>query len=367
MKKIQKMFIYLFLLLALLAGGVFLFMQMPVFGRNPSGARQARIEQSPNYREGAFQNLHPTEVQREGVSYWEMMKEFAKQKPDVKPNKRIPSVRTDLTQLSGEAPQLVWFGHSSYLIHSKGFTLVVDPVLSEYASPVPLFGKAFEGANEYQPADFPPIDALILTHDHYDHLDYPTVKALIPKVKHFYVSLGVGEHLELWGVAADKITELDWGQSHILMDSISLRATPARHFTGRGFVRGKTLWSSFVLDLHGYRLFLGGDSGYDTHFKQIGEQYGPFDLAILENGQYGKDWPLIHTFPEETAQVAQDLKAKALLPVHWGKFVLANHGWTEPIERLLKASEGRPYVLATPRIGEVLEIGKPSPQQTWWR
>lgn len=361
------MLFYLFLTLVLLAVGGWLFMQMPVFGRNPTGARLARIEQSPQYRDGSFQNLHPTDVQREGTSYWEMTMEFLRQKPDVQPSGRVPSVRTNLTQLSGSAPQLVWFGHSSYLIRSQDFTMLVDPVLSGYASPISLFGKAFDGANDYQPADFPVIDALLLTHDHYDHLDYATIVQMIPKTKHFYVSLGVGEHLERWGVAADRITELEWGQYQAIADSIGLRATPARHFTGRGFVRGKTLWSSFVLDLHGYRLFLGGDSGYDTHFKQIGDQYGPFDLAILENGQYGKDWPLIHTFPEETAQAAQDLKAKVLLPVHWGKFVLANHGWTEPIERLLKASEGRSYTLTTPRIGEVLTLGAAYPQQTWWR
>mgnify|MGYP002653050535 CR=1 FL=1 len=213
----------------------------------------------------------------------------------------------------------------------------------------------------------PAIDLLVLTHDHYDHLDYTTIKALAPRVRRFCTALGVGAHLERWGIPAEKITEFDWWETQPVAEATTLTAVPARHFSGRSLQRGKTLWTAFVLKLHGYSLFLGGDSGYDDQFKKIGDQYGPFDLAILECGQYGRDWPNIHMFPEETAQAAQDLRAATLLPVHWGKFVLANHPWNEPIERLVKRATEQQLPLATPRIGEPVRLGATYPQTVWWR
>jgi L-ascorbate metabolism protein UlaG (beta-lactamase superfamily) len=316
-----------------------------------------------------------------------MLKEYRNRPKDTAPPRPLPSVRTDLGALSSNHPVIVWFGHSSYLVKVKGFHILVDPVFSGNASPVSFFARAFPGADVYGVKDMPPIDLLLLTHDHYDHLDYKTVLELAPGVRHICTSLGVGSHLEYWGIPAEKITELDWGESWS-SGHLTLTATPARHFSGRTVKRGQTLWSSFVLKIAGatdggnqgmpgaagggnegmpgYSLFLGGDSGYETHFKDIGREYGPFDIAILECGQYGVNWPYIHMMPEQTLAAAMDLGAKHLLPVHWGKFTLSLHPWNEPIRRLTAAAAGHALPLTTPRIGEPVILGKSYPQERWW-
>jgi len=178
--------------------------------------------------------------------------------------------------------------------------------------------------------------------------------------------LGVGAHLEAWGVRPSQITELDWWETMTVAPDSQLVATPARHFSGRRLDRNRTLWASYVLYLPGYRLFLGGDSGYDAQFQRIGEAYGPFDLAILECGQYGQDWPQIHMTPEQTVQAAVDLRAKVLLPVHWGKFVLANHAWDEPIRRVWGAAAIASLPVVSPRIGEPFQLGAEPASALWW-
>ncbi|MBE7173527.1 MAG: MBL fold metallo-hydrolase [Williamsia sp.] len=337
-----------------------------VFGKTPSGKRLARIMQSPNYKNGSFQNIEPTEVLREGASYMRMLRNFFNRPVTVKPPAALHPVKTDLRQPAGERPLVTWFGHSSYFIRSKNFNILVDPVFSGHASPVSFFGAAFKGTDAYTPEDFPSIDVLLITHDHYDHLDYSTILRLAPMVKQFVTSLGVGAHLEYWGIDAARITELDWWENKTLAPGINITATPARHFSGRMFVRNKTLWSSFVLQLPGYRLFLGGDSGYDAQFKQTGKTHGPFDLAILECGQYGDDWPSIHMKPEETVQAAQDLQARVLMPVHWGKFVLALHPWNEPVKRVVAAAEKAGLPVTTLQIGETYGVGDAVRMERWW-
>lgn len=366
MRLLKRLMIATVLVLAALALFVFLFLQQRVFGADPAEKRLARIRSSKNYRDGSFQNLSPTDVMREGASYIAMMGDYLNKSPINTPTSPLPSVRTDLNALPDEKPTVVWFGHSSYLIKSKGVTVLMDPVFSGHASPVSFFGKSFPGSDAYSAADMPPVDGLILSHDHYDHLDYRTITQLVPKVKKFYTALGVGAHLERWGVPANRIVELDWWEGQTIGDGIRLTATPTRHFSGRRLTRGKTLWASFVLTIHGYTLYLGGDSGYDTHFADIGVKYGPFDLAIIECGQYGTDWPLIHMFPEQVVTAAQDLRAKTLLPVHWGKFALAYHAWNEPIRRLTKRAAEQDLVVTTPKIGEPLVIGSIYPREVWW-
>ncbi|GAB4023869.1 MBL fold metallo-hydrolase [Spirosoma koreense] len=359
------MLLTLLILIGLAAAGYIFTLQSP-FGRDPADARLDRIKHSPNYRDGAFQNLEPTGVMRQDASYRDMLMDFFNKPKDNVPPKPIPSVRTDLKALSDEKPTVVWFGHSSYLIKSQGVTLLVDPVFSGYASPVSFFGKSYPGSDVYSMDDMPAIDMLVLSHDHFDHLDYQTITKLIPKVKKFYTALGVGAHLERWGVPADRIVEFDWWESQQVAPDIQLTAVPARHFSGRTFTRGKTLWTAYALKLHGYSLYLGGDSGYGTHFQEIGAKYGPFDLAILECGQYGRDWPNIHMFPEEVAKAATDLRAKTILPVHWAKFSLSNHSWNEPIRRLMKTVEQTHQDVTTPRIGEPVVVTASYPKTVWW-
>lgn len=367
MTKTKKAMIITSFILISLALGIFFFLKRDTFGTNPEGNRLKRIAASPNYINGSFQNLSPTEVTLKGASFFKMLKDYFNKSKNTLPDHPIPSVKTDLTKLSEaeDKPVIVWFGHSSYLIKSKGKNILVDPVFSGYASPVSFFGKAFEGSNTYSSSDMPNIDALIITHDHYDHLDYETVKQLQSKVKKVYTPLGVGAHLELWGFDKNQIEEFDWWDAKKVSEDMELIATPARHFSGRSFTRGKTLWASFVLKIDGYTLFIGGDSGYDSHFKTIGQKYGPFDLAILECGQYGKNWPYIHMLPEETVQAAKDLNTKTVLPVHWAKFVLALHDWNEPIKRFTHQAEKENVKYTTPLIGEVIVVDSLYPHKKW--
>jgi L-ascorbate metabolism protein UlaG (beta-lactamase superfamily) len=224
--------------------------------------------------------------------------------------------------------------------------------------------KAFAGSNIYTAEDMPEIDLLLITHDHYDHLDVPTLRKLAPKVKSAVTSLGVGGVLQtlLPGVP---VTELDWWESTSI-DGIHLTACPARHFSGRSIRRNMSLWSSFAITLSGFSLYAGGDSGYDSFFKDIGARLGPFDIAILECGQYNTMWPMIHMMPEETAQAAKDLQAKWLLPVHWSKFALALHAWNEPVRRVKLAAEKLSVNVTTPKIGEPVVLNERYPQQAWW-
>lgn len=363
---LRKIMQILLLLIIILGLTTYLFLQQKVFGKNPTGTRLTRIEKSPNYRDGFFQNQSVTEVMSEGASTLGTMWKFLNKTKNVEPQQIMPSIKTDLINLADDKPTIVWFGHSSYLIKSKGFTILMDPVFSGSASPVSFFGKSFAGSDVYNVDDMPKIDMLILSHDHYDHLDYETITKLIPKVKKFYTALGVGEHLEHWGVKPENIVEFDWWENQQISPNISITATPARHFSGRGFTRAKSLWASYVLKIHGYNLFLGGDSGYDKHFKIIGDKFGPFDIAFLENGQYNMDWHAIHTLPEETAQAAKNLNTKVLMPVHWGKFVLAFHDWNEPISDLKKIMDKQNIKLTTPLIGEPVVLDGVYPDKIWW-
>ena len=336
------------------------------FGSKPEGDRLQRIKNSPNYRDGSFKNVEETSVNPNDVSMFTILKKMILRPSSVRPSSELPNVKTDLKNLDPEKPQLVWFGHSSYLLQLRGYKILVDPVFSGNASPFRFFGKAFDGADHFDAEDFPQIDLLILTHDHYDHLDYPTIKKLIPKVKKIVTSLGVGAHLETWGVKNDKILELDWWETAGIDKDVNLTATPSRHFSGRSFKRAQTLWSSFVLEIFEFRIFIGGDSGYDGTFKEIGEKLGPFDLAMLECGQYGKYWPQIHMFPEQTVQAAQDLKVKKAVPVHWGKFVLSYHPWNNSIQRFVQAAQKAGLDHFSPQIGEPVDFTAEYIQEPWW-
>lgn len=340
-------------------------MQQKSFGKNPSGKRLERIQQSPHYKNGKF--VVQPEIARspKNAPMGRILREFLK-KHITSPTFIIPTVQSDLKRVVTTRPVVIWFGHSSYLIKVDGKNILVDPVLSERTSPVTYLGsRNFEGTKLFNAADFPEIDILIITHDHYDHLDYQSMLDLKPKIKKIVTSLGVGSHLEYWGYEAQIITELDWGEA-ITVDGVSLRATPAIHFSGRGLVRDKTFWSSFVLQTATFNAFIGGDSGYAEHYKKIGQMYGPFDIAMLECGQYNELWSDIHQMPEQTALAAADLNAKLLLPVHWGKFALGFHEWDEPIKRVEAAAEQLGIPITTPRIGELVIVDSIYPKEQWW-
>lgn len=355
-------------IIAILILAVVVYTRQPQFGSAASGERLERIKKSPAFRDGTFQNVNKTPQLAEGQTIAKVMfRFFFKKGPRRVPVDIIPSVKTDLLNLPANENILVWFGHSSYFMQIDGKRFLVDPVFSGNASPLPGTNKSFKGSDIYTVDDLPAIDYLVITHDHYDHLDYKTVKALKNKAGKVICGLGVGAHLERWGYAPNNIFENDRDASFELAPGFTITTAPARHFSGRGFSRNKTLWLSFILRTPSLNIYLGGDSGYDTHFAEIGNKSGPFDLVILENGQYNLAWPYIHAMPEEVIKAAQELKAKRLLPVHFGKFAMADHPWDEPIIKVAAFNKHYNIPLATPMIGEIVRLNDiHQPFKQWW-
>jgi L-ascorbate metabolism protein UlaG (beta-lactamase superfamily) len=331
-------------------------------GKNPEGEALARLEALPNYKNGAFQNLakRPDST----IKHNRLPSIFRSREP-IRPSSGLPWVKTNLKTLSATAPTVVWFGHSSLLIKTGQGNVLIDPIFSNHAGPVPGLVKAFKGTKHYHASDMPRIDVLIISHDHYDHLDYRTLKELKDNIKTAIVPMGVGSHLIYWGFDPKKIIELNWNQSITLPGGLRVTATPAQHQSKRRFnQKNKTLWASYVIQAGHYRLFYGGDGGYGSHFKQIGQQYGPFDLALLECGQYGR--PYVHLGLGQTAQAAVDLHARLLQPIHWAKFPEADHPWNEPIKTLLPAAAKLGIQVNVPLIGEPYTLGDPPRQTVWW-
>jgi L-ascorbate metabolism protein UlaG (beta-lactamase superfamily) len=358
---------YLLVLIAFISLAIWLFMQQPQFGKLPSGKRLELIKRSPNYKNGQFQNIDFTPNLAEGVTMFTVIRKFFFGKSKHRrPPGALPSKKADLLNLNPDNNNLVWFGHSSYFIQVDGKKILVDPVFSGAASPLSFTTKSFQGGDVFITDDFPEIDYLFLSHDHWDHLDYKTVIKLRPKVKQVITSLGTGAHLEHWGYDKNKIIEKDWDEKIVLGNGFIVYTAAGRHFAGRTFKRNRSLWLSFVLQTPSMKLFLGGDSGYDTHFKEIGDKYGPFDLAILECGQYNAYWKYIHMMPEETVQAGIDLKAKKILPVHWGKFSLSMHAWDEPIKRITVEAAKKQVHLIHPMIGENVALDNPGQSANWW-
>jgi L-ascorbate metabolism protein UlaG (beta-lactamase superfamily) len=356
------------LLFSLIFAALYFWLKQPKFGKLPFGKRLDRIQNSPNYKDGKFHNLTFTPDLTEGETYFRIIKKvlFERDKRN-KPKDRIPSQKTDLLNLDQNENVLVWFGHSSYFIQAEGKKILVDPVFSGAASPIKATTRSFPGSDIYTIDDIPEIDFLFLSHDHYDHLDYETIIGLKSKVKKIITGLGTASHLEYWGFNTKIIIEKDWNEQIDLGEGFMVNTTPARHFAGRLFKRNRALWMSFVLQTPKRKIYLGGDSGFDTHFEAIGNQFGPFDLVILECGQYNESWKYIHMFPEELIIASKNLKAKALMPVHWGKFALANHAWDEPIIKVSEAAEKENLPLVTPMIGQKVNLDSAGTFEKWWK
>lgn len=341
-----------------------------VFGAEAKGKRLERMQQSRHYKDNQFQNLSYTPSLAEGYTFPKVLYDFffKKKNPLLKPLNNIPSIHTDLKNIPKDQDVFVWLGHSSYYIQTDGVSFLIDPVLSLYGSPFKFFNKAFTGADIFKPEDIPVLDYLVITHDHYDHLDYPTIKAIKNRVNTVILPLGVGAHLERWGYRPDQLIEEEWGDDAVLKSEIKITFTPARHFSGRKVKRNVTLWTSYVLETPTKKIFLGGDSGYDTHFKMIGDKYGPFDYAIIENGQYNQAWKYIHALPEDVIQASIDVNAKNIIPVHSSKFALALHAWNEPLEKVTSLGKEKNLTILTPMIGEPLDLNKTDHQfKAWWK
>ncbi|MDO4813904.1 MAG: MBL fold metallo-hydrolase [Gemella sp.] len=331
-----------------------------------------QLRDSKYYIQGKFRNIEEHPILTEGVTLFDILKEeYIKKKPfvETQPSNEVPFKKTDLFRLAEneEKDYLIWFGHSSYLLSIEGIRFLIDPVLSGNASPIYKGTPAFKGADYYKDSMLPEIDYLLITHDHYDHLDYKTVKNLIPKVKNIVCPLGVAKHLQYWGYEKKVIKELDWGQSLKIKEQMNLSFEMTNHSSGRLLKFDQSLWGSYILQSKGKNIYLGGDSCYGEHYKKQGEKYGNFDLVLLENGQYNKLWKYSHLFPEETLQAAKDLNAKYLFPIHNSKFKLSSHAWNEPLKEVVRINKEKFNInLVTPQIGEVLYLDELNREFSSW-
>lgn len=354
--------------IAVLAAAVIIFLHSPSFGRLPSGDRLRIIEASANYANGTFQNQIPTSTMNKEHGYlsgiFEML--FGADKRAV-PEAIIPTAKTKLSLLPRDEDFVIWMGHSSLYIQLDGLKILVDPVFNSYASPVPFVNRLFKGTDIYSVEDMPEIDILLITHDHWDHLDYATVTALKPKVKQVVCPLGVGAHFERWNYDLKIIKETNWDTS-TLLNTLTIHTLPARHFSGRSLVGNKALWASYLLQTHGCTIYLSGDTGYGPHFSEIGERFGEVDLAVMENGQYNaRRWPAIHMLPEQVITAAEELHSKKVLPIHAGKFSISMHAWDEPYEAVYELSQNTGIQLLTPMIGQPVYMNREQNFSQWWK
>lgn len=344
----------IFTIIGLLALSGAVFMNLSRFGKLPSGERMKRIELSPNYRNGEFRNQSLTPQLTSDKSRLRTMLDFLFEKREGnRPTKAIAAQKNDLKNLPADKNLLVWFGHSSYFLQIDGKRILIDPVFYD-ASPVSFFNKPFAGTDIYKAEDMPKIDYLIITHDHWDHLDHKAVTKLKEKIGKVICPLGVGEHFEYWGYDSDKLVELDWNEQSELDSNYMVHCLPARHFSGRSFKANQTLWASFMLKTSTQTLYISGDGGYDHHFGDIARQYPAIDLALMENGQYNRDWRYIHLMPDDLVTAIKDLNPQSVITGHNSKYALAKHPWNEPMDKIATAAATDSIPLLTPTIGEVV-------------
>lgn len=372
MKRFFKKMLYITTgtLLIITIVGVVVINYYPSFGGKPTGERLKRMQNSPNNKGGVFVNL--TSIKKDYG--WEFTKKVIRKQikgnPNRSPTKSLPFIKwhkEEIQNFEDSITTAIWYGHSAFYLNMNGKNILLDPMFGDYPSPIPYtLNKRFNDTLPITIDDLPMIDIILLSHDHYDHLDYGSILELKNKTNLFFVPLGVGAHLEKWGIEASKIKEFDWYEQ-ITIDEISFVCTPAQHFSGRRITdKFRTLWCSWVIDGK-HKIFFSGDSGYFDEFKKIGEKYGPFDACMMECGQYDELWYDIHMFPEQTAQAHLDLKGNTLIPIHWGGFTLASHDWDEPIKRLSKICKDQNINLATPIIGEKIIIGEKQVFTNWWK
>jgi L-ascorbate metabolism protein UlaG (beta-lactamase superfamily) len=357
----------LLILIGVVAGVYAFFRLYPPFGGRTPISQKRR---SPNFVGGKFVNQIPTPM---NIGFRGMLSIFRDQLrtgADRRPAQPLVPERLDVSKLRvAEPPRITWFGHSAFLLHINGKNLLLDPMFGRAPSPFPAIGpQRFSAQLPATPEELPPIDAVLISHDHYDHLDYGSIQKLSAKVTMFFVPLGLAVHLQKWGVAAERITELDWWDERSF-EGLTLTCTPSRHFSGRTLTdRFATLWCSWAIVADKTKVFFSGDSGYGPHFKQIGDKYGPFDLTLLECGQYDPHWSTIHMMPEQTVTAHADLHGIRMVPMHWGAFVLALHSWTDPVERVLAAGAKAGAIIMTPKIGETFAFtAKEYPVEAWWK
>lgn len=341
-----------------------------VFGAPMNDAQKQLYVESDHFFENQFTNLIETTMDQSFGAMFGALTDYLTAQ-NLAPRKNIEVMRIEAHALEnpGENTQIVWFGHSSFLLQTQQQTVLFDPIFSNFAAPHSSLGSPrYNQELPIQPEQLPSIDAVIISHDHYDHLDYDTLMRIDDKVKHYFVPLGVGQHLMHWGIQSERISELDWWQSKTL-SPLTITLTPARHFSGRRLSNNNaTLWGGWMIESADERIFFSGDSGYGPHFKDIGERFGDIDIALLDTGQYNFRWEAVHMSPKQSLKAAKELNANILMPVHWGAFTLAIHPWDEPAEQTQKFANEQGQAFIVPQIGEVFVLKQePKARKFWWR
>lgn len=332
--------------------------------RRSVGAGPHGYPESPQFHDGVFHNRLPMQVVEQG-SQGSMAREFATKGDVGRPSGPVPLVTPELPATAADCAA-TWLGHATVLLEVSGHWVLTDPVWSDRVSPAATVGPRRHHPVPMAIADLPHLDAVLISHDHYDHLDTATIDALVTgQEMPFVVPLGIGEHLRAWGVPEHRIVELDWGQSHIVGE-LQVTCTEARHFSGRLFKRNTTLWSSWVVAAGERRVFFGGDTGYTPAFAQVGAEHGPFDVTVLPIGAYDRRWRDVHMDPEEAVRTHLEARGGVLLPIHWATFDLAFHSWSAPVEWLVEEANEHAVRLALPRPGERFSLEAQPPVDPWW-
>ena len=339
------------------------------FGGKITSSLKDEYAKSPQWKNGKFENLVETSM---NITIWDIPDLIYKQlcqKENREPNQPLPILpfNQEAFLRDDTSFKYIWYGHSVILIRMNGKTLLIDPMLGSNASPIaPFKTKRFSKNTLDLIDDFPEIDLLLLTHDHYDHLDLDSIEKLKSKTKQYYVALGIKRHLIQWGVDENKIQEFDWWNQSSY-DDIEITFTPTRHFSGRGLSdRAKSLWGGWVFNTTTNNVWFSGDGGYGEHFKEIGNKFGGFDFAFMECGQYNEKWHSIHMYPEESVEAAIDTQVKKAMPVHWAGFALSQHSWTEPIERFYNEAKKMGLAIDTPELGQLCTIDG-IVNTLWWK
>lgn len=341
---------------------------LPAMGARPTGARAARVAASPHFEGGTFRNTLPSTVIPPG-SGSKIMREMVFGGQRRSPRGRVPIVVPSgwAEAAAPDALSVVWLGHASTLVEIEGRRVLIDPVWSLRCSPSALVGPRRLHPMPMPLRDLPAVDAILISHDHYDHLDMATVRELTRRQSApFLMPLGVGAHLQRWRVPAARIIELDWDESTTVA-GLRLTMTQARHFSGRTFSRNETQWGSWVVAGHGRRVFYTGDTGYFAGFADLGTEHGPFDLTLVQIGAYSPYWPDIHMTPEQAIAAHLDLRGGLLVPVHWATFNLALHSWSEPVDRIWSEAKANDVRLAVPRPGQRVSVDEPAEVDGWWQ